>query len=261
MDSQSAVTPIVGDRTRLVQIFLNLLNNAAKFSPPESTIEFTIQRKGPWVAVSVKDQGIGIAPEHQDLIFELFSQVDATLTRSQGGLGIGLSLVRRLVELHGGEIEVSSKGRNLGSEFTVRLPCSEEAAELQTISSASAKSLSTTKLRILIADDNPDAKATLAILLQSVGHDVTTASHGEEALAAANNDRFDVVILDIGMPKMNGYDVARAIRRGQWGQSTLLIAVTGWGQSVDRRNSHEAGFDHHLVKPVVFDELIKLVPG
>ena len=244
--------PIVleGDPIRLAQVFLNLLNNAAKFTAQAGRIDLTAERQGSDVVVSVKDTGIGIPATHLGSVFEMFSQVEGALSRTQGGLGIGLSVVKRIVEMHDGHIEVRSDGPDKGSEFLVRLPILlEQPAARETIA-AGDRATPASQLRILVVDDNRDAATSLSMMVQIMGNSVLTAHDGEEAVTMAQKHRPDVILLDIGMPKMNGYEAARAIRKEPWGQNMVLIAVTGWGQPEDKRKSAEAGFDHHMVKPV-----------
>ena len=193
-------------------------------------------------------------------IFEMFTQGDRSIERSQGGLGVGLTLARKLVELHGGTIEARSEGSGLGSEFLVRLPAI--ARSLREMPQAGKRSNVldfSSSLRVLVVDDNEDSAAGLGILLEMTGNEVRTAHDGIEALGAAERFRPHVVLLDIGLPKMDGYDVARTIRRQPWGERTVLIAVTGWGEASDRLRSGEAGFDHHLVKPVDIGGLMQLL--
>ncbi len=249
------------DQTRLAQVFLNLLNNAAKFSERGGRIDLTAERQGSDVVVSVKDSGIGIPAANLGSVFEMFSQVEGTLVRSQGGLGIGLCLVKRLVELHEGHIEAKSAGPNKGSEFLVRLPVVPEPSSTRQLLEEGDRALPTSEHRILVVDDNRDAASTLAMLLESMGNTACMAHDGEEAVAMAGKYQPDVVLLDIGLPKMNGYDAARAIRQEPWGRNMVLIAVTGWGQDEDKRKSHEAGFDRHLVKPVEPGSLMNLLAG
>jgi PAS domain S-box-containing protein len=250
------------DQTRLAQVFLNLLNNAAKFSEKSGRIDLTAERQGSDVVVSVKDTGIGIPAANLGSIFEMFSQVEGTLSRSQGGLGIGLCLVKRLVEMHDGQIEARSEGPDKGSEFLVRLPMVlEQSPDQRTSDSSGDLVLPTPGLRILVVDDSQDAAISLALLLGSMGNTTWLAHDGQEAVARAEEHQPDVVLLDIGLPKMNGYDAARAIRREPWGRNMVLIAVTGWGQDEDKRKAKEAGFDRHLVKPVDPRSLMKLLAG
>jgi PAS domain S-box-containing protein len=250
------------DSTRLAQIFSNLLSNAAKYTEQRGHIWLTAQRQVDSVSVSVRDTGIGIAPEHLSYIFEMFSQIVPALDRSQGGLGIGLALVRGLVELHGGTIEAQSDGPGLGSEFIVRLPLAkkliDEPAPTQSREMFDP-SLSISRSRILVVDDNRDTTATLALILERSGHHVHVAHDGLEAVHAAAAFRPDVVLLDIGLPKMNGFEVAKRIRQQRGKGDVALVAITGWGQQEDRRRAMEAGFDHHLTKPVELVALMQLL--
>ncbi|HET8947048.1 MAG TPA: PAS domain S-box protein, partial [Candidatus Polarisedimenticolia bacterium] len=250
---------LLGDVTRLAQVFSNLLSNAAKFSDPGSRITVTAGRQGDQVVVSVKDTGIGIAKEMQPHIFEMFVQADRSLERSQGGLGIGLTLVKRLIDLHGGSVEVRSDGPGHGSEFIARLPVAPPDAAETPAPRPRVERKVPARGRVLVADDNQDAAASLSTLLDILGYETRTASDGEAAVQAAEQFRPAVALLDIGMPKTNGYDVARHIRRQEWGKDIVLMAVTGWGQQEDRRRTLEAGFDHHLVKPVDPDLLASLL--
>ncbi len=239
-----------GDVVRLAQVFLNLLNNAAKYTERGGRIWLTAERQGDEVAVRVKDTGIGIPAEKLPRLFEMFYQVDRTLERAQGGLGIGLSLVRRLVELHGGRVEARSDGVGKGSEFIVRLPVLVEKPEPPRQGQSANGAAKATALRILVVDDNRDSADSLAMLLRITGNEVHTAYDGVEGVEAAGRLRPDVVLLDIGMPRLNGYDACRRIRAEAWGKGMVLVAMTGWGQDEDRRRTVEAGFDTHLVKPV-----------
>jgi PAS domain S-box-containing protein len=249
-----------GDPTRLAQVFSNLLNNAAKYTEKGGHIWLTTERQGNEVVVSVRDTGIGIATEHLPKLFAMFSQIAPALERSQGGLGVGLALVRGLVELHGGNVEAHSAGSGRGSEFTVRLPVVETPGHARQEPSADrGKSCPGPKCRILVADDLRDSVDSLAMMLRVGGHDIQTAHDGLEAVQAAATFRPDVVVLDIGMPRMNGYEAARHIRQQPWGKQMLLIALTGWGQEEDKRRAFEAGFDNHLTKPVEAAALEKLL--
>jgi CheY-like chemotaxis protein/two-component sensor histidine kinase len=238
------------DAARLAQVFSNLLNNAAKYTERRGRITLTLQREGNHAAVRVKDTGVGISAEHLPNIFEMFSQVERSLEHSQGGLGIGLSLAKRLTEMHGGTIEANSEGPNKGSEFIVRLPAvSGPPAQPQTTAEEEDKP-APQRCRVLIVDDNEDTVTSLSIMLRILGHEVHSARDGLQALEAANSFRPDVVLLDIALPKMNGYEVARRIRQESWGKNMKLVALTGLGQEEDKRRSIEAGFDHHLTKPM-----------
>jgi PAS domain S-box-containing protein len=248
------------DSVRLAQVFLNLLTNAAKYTEKGGHIWLTAERQGGEVVASVRDTGIGVAAEHLPHLFEMFSQVAPALERSQGGLGIGLALVRGLVELHGGSVEARSGGPGLGSEFLVRLPVVGAPAEAPREPTGDGEKVGGARTcRILVVDDNRDAADSLALMLRLKGHDIQTAHDGLEAIQAAAAFRPEVVLLDIGLPKMNGYEAAQYIRAQPWGGHMALIAVTGWGQEEDKRRSLEAGFDHHLTKPVDPAALEKLL--
>ncbi len=249
------------DPTRLGQAFANLLNNAAKYSEKGGRIWLTAERQGGEVTVSVRDTGIGISAEHLPRIFEMFSQVEPALERSQGGLGIGLALVRGLVELHGGTIEARSAGVGRGSEFIIHLPVVEAQVEApQEPGDGDKGKIRTVRpSRILVVDDNRDAADSLALMLRMTGHETDTAYDGLEAVQAAATFRPQVVLLDIGLPKVSGYEAARLIREQPWGKGMALLALTGWGQDEDKRRAMEAGFDHHLTKPVEPAALEKLL--
>jgi PAS domain S-box-containing protein len=248
------------DPIRLAQVFSNLLNNAAKYTEKGGHVWLTAERQDGELVVSVRDTGIGIAAEHLPELFEMFSQVTPALERSQGGLGIGLAMVRGLVGLHGGSVEARSAGLGRGSEFIVRLPVVGTPMQGRPEPSADGeRPCAGPKCRILVADDLQDSMYSLAIMLRLAGHDVQTAHDGLEAVQAAATFRPDVVLLDIGMPKMNGYEAARHMRQEPWGKDMLLVALTGWGQEEDKRRAFEAGFDHHLTKPVDPAALVKLL--
>ncbi len=248
------------DTTRLSQVFANLLNNAAKYTERGGWIRLTVQRHGGDVAVSVTDNGVGIPSHMLPKVFEMFTQVDRNLERSQGGLGIGLSIVRRLVEMHGGRVEALSEGQGKGSEFVVHLPMAV-LVDLQQCHVDDESIVPATRRRILVVDDNEDSAMSLALMLDLMGCETQTALDGLEALDAAARFRPELVLLDIGMPKLNGYDTARRIRQQPWGRNTVLIALTGWGQDEDRRRSQEAGFDSHMTKPVDPAAIRKLLAG
>jgi signal transduction histidine kinase/CheY-like chemotaxis protein len=249
-----------GDATRLVQVFSNLLTNAAKYTEKGGHVWLTAERKNGEAVVSVGDTGIGIEAAQLPRIFEMFSQVAPALQRSQDGLGIGLSLVRGLVELHGGSVEPKSGGIGKGSEFVVRLPVVETAGPTAEEPSGRVESAQPPRnYRVLVVDDNRDAADSLAMLLRMMGHDTRTSHDGPDAIEAASTFRPEVVLLDIGLPTMDGYEVARHIRRREWGKDMLLTALTGWGQDEDRRLSRVAGIDHHLTKPVDPAALMKLL--
>ena len=245
------------DPVRLSQVVSNLLNNASKFAGQRGRINLTVSRRDRDVEITVKDDGIGIPPAMLNTIFEMFLQVDQSLERSQSGLGIGLTLARRLVELHNGHIEALSEGLGKGSEFVVRLPVTiDQTAPMKAVDAVNGSS---PKGRILIVDDNLDSAQSLAEVLKMTGNDTFVAHDGEEAVEAAERQRPDVILLDIGLPRLNGFDACRRIRANPWAENILIIALTGWGQEEDRRKSAEAGFDGHLVKPVDMAELMKLL--
>ena len=248
------------DLTRLTQVFSNLLNNAAKYSDRSSRIQLIVEHQGRGVAVTVKDTGIGIAADQLSRIFEMFTQVDRSLEKSQGGLGIGLTLAQRLVEMHGGSVEAHSKGPGKGSEFVVRLPVVVEVLRSEESGTELEQRIQTSR-RILVVDDNRDGADSLSEMLRVMGNDTRTAYDGQEGVDVAAEFRPDVVMMDIGLPKLNGYDACRHIREQPWGKGVVLIAVTGWGQEDDRRRSHLAGFDHHMVKPVDPEVLTKMLAG
>jgi PAS domain S-box-containing protein len=248
------------DPVRLAQVFANLLNNAAKYSEDGGHIRLSAERQGDNVVVSVKDDGIGIAPEMLPRLFEIFSQDRPALVRSQGGLGIGLSLVKGLVELHGGRVEANSDGPGRGSEFIVYLPVAAEAPAPQPDRAGEGGGQPpAARRRVLIVDDSRDNADSLAMLLQIMGHEVETAYDGEQAVESARLLQPEVVLLDIEMPRLNGFDACRRIREQPWGRGMFLIALTGWGQEEDRRRTEEAGFNQHIVKPVDLNLLMKLL--
>jgi CheY-like chemotaxis protein/anti-sigma regulatory factor (Ser/Thr protein kinase) len=240
---------------RFAQILSNLLNNAAKYTPPGGRIALKAQHNGDDVEVSVTDNGVGIPSESLESIFDLFTQVGGA-PHVQGGLGIGLSLVKGLVALHGGTVEARSEGPGRGSEFRVRLPTGLTRPVDSAAPPSTAQALR--KLKILVVDDNRDAAASLAMLLQLMGHEVRIAYDGENAVRLADEFRPQLVLLDLGMPKVSGYEACRRIRTQAWGADMTLVAVTGWGQDEDRRKSMASGFDGHLVKPVSPETLVQL---
>jgi PAS domain S-box-containing protein len=247
------------DATRLAQVLSNLLNNAAKYTPEGGQIRLTTKRECNTILVQVRDTGIGIAAEMLPRVFDLFTQADRSLDRSQGGLGIGLTLVRRLVEMHGGQVRASSPGPGRGSKFEVWLPIGEKQPESPPHRGQEEDVQGATARRILLVDDNRDAAQSLSVLLRAAGHDVCLAHDGPSALALAGTVQPEVVLLDIGLPGMDGYEVARRLRRLSGLEKVLLVALTGYGQEEDRWRSCEAGFDRHLVKPVDLDTLQALL--
>jgi CheY-like chemotaxis protein len=255
---------VIGDTTRLTQVVANLLQNACKYTPRGGQIAVSATTESTYATVRVRDNGIGIPSEFLPHIFEKFSQVASAINRSEGGLGLGLALVRGIVTRHGGTVAVHSDGAHGGSEFVIRIPLVTEAR----ISPAATVSPQLpvvetcgTSRRVLVADDNVDNTDALAMLLRLRGHQVETALDGEAAFVTAERFRPDVALLDIGMPKMNGYELCRRIRQQTWGRGMRLIAQTGWGQLHDRRRSQEAGFDGHLVKPVDPATLDAIIQG
>jgi len=248
--AQSAIVFV--DPVRTAQMLSNLLINAAKYSDAGSEIVVEVELETDSLLFRVKDTGLGIASDMLGRIFEMFTQVEKDRVRSGGGLGIGLALVRGLAELHGGEVIARSDGIGRGSEFLISLP-RDNVSRVPTISSAPI--VHTSRRRILIADDNRDAMETLKLLLEMDGHEIHTAPDGEAALALADQTVPEVMLLDLGMPGLSGFEVAARVRERAWGNQVTLIAITGWGQAEDRRRSLEAGFNHHLTKPIEFDTL------
>jgi two-component system CheB/CheR fusion protein len=247
------------DPVRITQVVSNLLTNAAKYTPIGGTIMLGSRVDTLGLAIFVRDNGVGLAPEAWTRIFNMFTRVDSDSARSEGGLGIGLALAKGLVELHGGRIEARSAGLGLGSELTFWLPASLLQHSPVGVEACAPAATVPQSLRVLIADDNRDGAETLGMFLGLSGHDVVLAHTGAEALEVASRYRPDVAVLDIGMPVLNGYEVAKSIRREAWGSNLTLIAVTGWGQEDDKRAAYAAGFDHHLTKPVDPEQLERLM--
>ena len=250
--------PVEGDAARLIQVLGNLLNNAAKFQEDHGRIHLTVRREGDWGVITVKDEGIGISQNMTAQVFELFAQGEQAANQVHGGLGIGLSLVKTLVDLHGGRVEVASAGVGRGAEFVVYLPVSAKAQAAPELSTLGRGVPASTGRRILVVDDNRDAADSLAILLRLGGHEVTVAHDGYQALELASSQRPAVVLLDIGLPGMDGYEVCRRLRDLGLGNSRI-IAMTGFGQDRDRQRSAEAGFDLHTVKPVAIEGLMTIL--
>ncbi|HWJ94327.1 MAG TPA: ATP-binding protein, partial [Telluria sp.] len=246
------------DTTRLVQVLSNLLNNAAKYTPAGGTVALAVRREDGQAVVTVSDTGIGIPADAIGSVFEMFTQVRGSIDRAQGGLGIGLSLVRRLVELHGGRVSAASAGRGKGSTFTVRLPLLRGLASQPASRGPGAGMLAgagVRPLRVLVVDDNEDAADSLVALLGLLGHSTRVAHDGNAGFRAAQEFKPDLAFLDIGLPGMNGHELARAIRRTAGLERVVLIALTGWGAASDMSQSAEAGFDQHLTKPVSLEAL------
>lgn len=250
-----------GDPTRLAQMVGNLLNNACKFTDKGGLVSVTGKLEGALAVIRVRDSGIGMAASELPRIFDMFMQVDTSMERSNSGLGIGLTLVKSLVELHGGSVQAQSAGLGQGSEFTVRLPIVAEAPKAPSAGLAIPDTMPMIARRILVVDDNRDAAESLAMLLNLKQSETHIAHDGFEGVEAASTFKPDVVLLDIGMPTVNGYEACRRIREQPWGRSMILIALTGWGQDQDRQLSKEAGFDGHMVKPVDIDSLMSLLVG
>jgi CheY-like chemotaxis protein len=258
---------IEGDLTRLAQVLSNLLNNAAKYTDDGGHIRLDAELEGGMISIRVRDTGLGVAPNLLPHVFDLFTQADRTLDRAEGGLGIGLTLVKRLVELHGGNVEARSEGLGRGAEFIVRLP----VVSAQTTASERPRKIDVgnaegleRSLRILIVDDNVDAADSVAMLLGMEGHQTRTVNTARAALLAAPEFKPEVVLLDIGLPEMDGYEVARRLRAQNGADVMRLVAVTGYGQPADRRRAHDAGFDEHMVKPVEPSQLqafLRAVPA
>jgi PAS domain S-box-containing protein len=247
---------VEADPVRLVQVFSNLVGNACKYSDPGSTVDVIIERDDAQAIVRVRDTGAGIPADQTDKVFEMFAQIDPERDRKAGGLGIGLALTRGIVQLHGGTIDAHSQGEGKGSEFTVRLPLARSrTADKAAAPEAAHNVAGTRRLRVLAVDDNPDVLLVLASLLRGAGHDVLTAAGGDAALALGAAQQPDAALLDIGLPGMDGYELARQIRAAPWGESMTLIALTGWGQERDKAFATDAGFDTHLIKPASIEAI------
>ncbi len=248
------------DATRIAQVFANLLNNSAKYSPSGSSITIQLSREGADAVTTITDNGVGIPHAMLTRVFEMFERVDREPEVAQDGLGIGLTLVRRLVELHGGTVTAQSEGLNRGSTFIVRLRLWQAASAPEEVRHAAVEIKdNASRRKILVVDDNRDSAMSLSLLLELDGHEVRRAYDGLEALEIADDFRPDITLLDIGMPKLDGYGAARELRRREWAKGALLVALTGWGQQEDKRLAREAGFDHHMVKPVDPEALRQLL--
>lgn len=246
------------DPTRLEQVVANLLNNAAKYSEDKAAIRLSTTAVAGELLITVKDNGVGIPPEQLASMFDLFVQGKHSMARSEGGLGIGLTLVRRLVEMHGGSIMAESKGHGHGSTFTVRLPVAKDVPSESGVE-APGQAVVASKRRILVVDDHADTVLGLSRLLILLGHDVQTAHDGKEALAIVDRFLPDLILMDIGLPDLDGYQVAARLRERDCCKETVIVAVSGYGQEEDRRRSREAGFDHHLIKPLDHDALLMIL--
>jgi signal transduction histidine kinase/ActR/RegA family two-component response regulator len=251
--------PVDGDATRLSQVLHNLINNAARYTDPGGRIELALAREGGGAVIRVLDNGIGVAPDMRGAIFELFTQAQPPPAGAEGGLGIGLTLVRRLVELHGGAVAAHSEGIGKGSEFVVRLPLAPEVAGAGPGATSTPGFATPAHRRIIVVDDNRDSAESLAELLRLRGNETHVAHDGIEALRMVSDLRPDVALLDLGLPKLSGYEVAERIRGQDSGGGIVLIALTGWGQEEDRRRSRDSGFDFHMTKPIEFSALLQLL--
>jgi CheY-like chemotaxis protein len=265
IDVHCADDPLLidGDLIRLSQIVLNLLNNAIKYTPDGGKIEVSVAREGKSAIVRVKDTGVGIPADLIPHVFDLFTQGERSLARTEGGLGIGLTIVKQLVAMHGGTVTAHSEGTDKGSEFVVRLPALTRKTAVDKSAAIWQPQQPQIKRRVLIVDDNHDSADMMAALLQAWGHQVRTEYDGPSTIAAATPFQPEVVLLDIGLPGMNGYEVATQLRKSAHLHSVVLVAVTGYGQDDDRRRVREAGFDHHLVKPVdpaALEKIIESIP-
>jgi PAS domain S-box-containing protein len=253
------VVRLHADRARLSQVFSNLIGNACKFTPDGGRVAVEAKVRDGHAIVTVRDDGIGIAAGDLERVFEMFSQVDESFERSHGGLGIGLTLVRRLAEMHGGSVVAKSGGLGHGSEFVVTLPLAPAHVVAHAAAPDGGDAVPAHRKRMLVVDDNSDSAESLALLLALAGHETHVAHDGPEALTRADALHPDAVLLDLGLPGLNGYEVCKRLRIEPWARAIPIIAITGWGQDDDRQRSKDAGFDAHLVKPVVFEELTALL--
>lgn len=250
---------LYADRVRLAQVFGNLISNSTKYMEPGGTIRISARREGEQAVILVTDNGVGIAPDELSRVFEMFAQSRRETANQSGGLGIGLALVRRLVELHGGSVSAESPGVGRGSTFTVRLPLTKGAAGEAAHENGSSATAGGSSRKVLVVDDNRDSADSLCMILETLGHDVQVAYDGLEAVRVAETFRPEAILMDVSMPHLNGLEAAGQIRGQDWGRDILICALTGYGQKEDRRRSEEAGINHHLVKPVDPDLLIQLL--
>jgi CheY-like chemotaxis protein/anti-sigma regulatory factor (Ser/Thr protein kinase) len=249
---------IDGDPTRLQQIQVNLLSNAAKYTPRGGNVQLEVKRQGDWAVITVRDDGAGIPQDLLDSVFELFVQSNRTLDRAAGGLGVGLTLARSLVSMHGGDICAASDGDGKGSMFTVKLPLAAAPREAE-VSAPRVRAQVSKSAKIVVVEDNDDSRNLLCVLLRRAGFDCHTAESGTTALSLIDRVEPDIAILDVGLPEMDGFEVARRIRKNPKFTNIVLIALTGYGRASDRAASHEAGFDEHLVKPIQADQLLSVL--
>ena len=250
---------VEGDAMRLTQVFCNLLNNATKYTDREGSIAVRAEERAYEAVVTVEDNGIGIAPDQLGKVFDMFAQVERDSDRVQGGLGIGLNIVKHLIGMHGGRIEVRSDGLGKGSSFTVVLPLAAEGEVDEALPATAAVALNMASLRLLVVDDNEDAATMMGMLLGRMGHEVRVANNGAQALEEGALLLPQVVLMDLGMPVMDGYAACMHMRKTPWGAAALIVALSGWGQPEDRRKSQEAGFDEHLVKPTSSKALMAVI--
>jgi two-component system CheB/CheR fusion protein len=248
------------DAVRMAQVVANLLNNAAKYSERRSRVDLSAEKMEAELLIRVRDNGVGIKAEMLPHVFDLFTQSERNLAQSEGGLGIGLALVRRLVELHGGKVSASSAGPGQGSEFVIRLPWSDDAESTRPDDIAPTRP-TMTPLRILVVDDNKDAAASLGMLLRIGRHQIETANSGDQALDIAARQKPQVVILDLGLPQMDGFEVAKRLRQQPGMEKALFIALTGYGGEEDRQRSQQASFSHHFTKPIELPALEAALAG
>jgi CheY-like chemotaxis protein/anti-sigma regulatory factor (Ser/Thr protein kinase) len=260
IDLPSEPVWIDADLTRLSQVVANLLNNAAKYTPPNGQIRLSVHLDESEVVIDVTDSGVGIPFEMQSQVFELFTQIGNTNhDRSQGGLGIGLALVKQLVELHDGTVSAESAGSGKGSKFSVRIPRAPDAKSEVAASETPSLTNQTPPLKVLVIDDNPDVSLVVGYMLEEIGHEFQVIHDGPSALDAARDFKPDVVLLDIGLPGMNGYEVCRAFRQDPQFETLPIIAQTGWGHDQDKASARDAGFNYHLTKPVSLEELERVL--
>ena len=250
---------VSGDAGRLEQVIWNLLDNALKYSPPTSPIEVSVVREDDTAVLRVRDHGVGIAPDMLSRIFEVFTQADTGVHRAQGGLGLGLALVRALVEQHQGTVTAQSEGPDRGSLFEVRLPVTRQAAPVLTETPTSVTAQRSR--RVLVVEDSTDAREALRALLEMSGHEVRSVEDAPRALDLVRTWRPDVALVDLGLPGMSGYELGGQLRRAPFGEELLIVAITGYGQPDDRRRTTESGFDAHLVKPVSPEMLLEIIAG
>jgi CheY-like chemotaxis protein len=249
-----------GDKARLTQVVANLLNNAAKYTPRNGEIHLILEQDKGEAVIRVRDNGIGIDPADIPNVFEMFAQISGSQQNEDGsGLGIGLNIVQRLVHMHKGRINGYSEGLGKGCEFTVRLPLARVQATALPQPAPSTKAVSSAPSRVLVVDDNQDAAFSMSLILRKQGHTVEIAHDGVEAVTKAEHFLPKVIFMDIGMPRMNGYEACKAMREAPWGKDIHIVALSGWGQAEDRKRSDEAGFDEHIVKPIDRNTLVRLM--